>query len=58
MHEKLPSPLDKIPDLEAVPPEKVKALEDRLRLRAEEVRNRMIESAQRAQEIRKIPLFQ
>lgn len=57
MHEKLPSPLDKIPDLEAVPPEKVKALEDRLRPRVEEARNRMIESAQRAQEIRKIPLF-
>jgi hypothetical protein len=52
------SPLDDILGLEEVPPEKVRALEERLRQTyLPKVRTQQIASAQRAQEMRKVMLF-
>jgi hypothetical protein len=51
------SPLDRIPGLEEVPPEQVKALEDRLRPGSEKVRRQMVEDQEQANKIRKVPLY-
>jgi hypothetical protein len=51
------SPLDHIPNLKTVPPEQVKAFEDRLRPGMERVRRQMAVDRERANEIRKAPLY-
>lgn len=55
--QQLPSPLDRIPNLEEVPQEKVRALEERLAKRMEGYRERMVADRERANELRKTALF-